>query len=64
MRFNTLGKQFGFGQYSTRQALVNNQLNVFGSPGMSAGELMDHSMVALNRWCWVFGYSGGGIGGY
>ena len=42
--FNTLGKQLGFGQYSTRQALVNNQLNVFGSPGMSAGELMDQSM--------------------
>lgn len=63
--FSTLGKQFGFGQYSTRQALVNNQLNVFGSPGMSAGELMDQSMWQVRTaGVGVFGYSGGGIGGY
>ena len=63
--FNTLGRELGLRQYTARQAQVNNQLNIYGSPGMSAGELMDQSMWQVRTaGVGVFGYSGGGIGGY
>jgi phage-related protein len=40
-----------------RSAQVNNQLNIYGSPGMSAGDLMDHSM-------WQVRTAGVGVFGY
>lgn len=55
--FNTLDHMLGQGDYTQRVAQVNNQLNVYGSPGMSASDLMDHSM-------WQVRTAGVGVFGY